>query len=264
MIDSDGYNDPFIARTYDLVVPYRNRRDVEFFVELARAAGGPVLELACGTGRVLLPIARAGVPITGLDLSPAMLEVCRERLALEPPAIQGKVHLVEGDMRTFEINQRFPLILIPFRSFQHLLTIEDQLACLRQCRDHLVEQGQMVLDLFNPCLSYLSDERFLKITETEPEFTLEDGTRIVRQNRLLARDLFNQVIDMEFLYRITYPDGRQDTKAHRFSMRYLFRYEVEHLLERVGFQVEVVYADYNKAPYGSQYPGELIVRARKR
>ncbi|HOJ61313.1 MAG TPA: class I SAM-dependent methyltransferase [bacterium] len=264
MTNSDGYHDPFIARTYDLVVPYRHRRDVEFFVEMARAAGGPVLELACGTGRVLLPIARAGVPITGLDLSPAMLAVCRERLALEPPAIQEKVHLMEGDMRRFAMAERFALVLIPFRSFQHLLTVEDQLACLQRCRDHLKEHGQLVLDLFNPCLSYLSDERFLEVTESEPEFILDDGTRIVRQNRLLARDLFNQVIDMEFLYRITYPGGRHGSIAHRFSMRYLFRYEVEHLLERAGFQVEAVYADYKKAPYGSQYPGELIVVARKR
>jgi len=264
MTASPGYQDTFIAQTYDYVVPYRNRQDVGFFVETARAAGSPVLELACGTGRVLLPIARAGIRITGLDLSPSMLAVCRGRLELEPPEIQAGVHLAEGDMRNFDFSRRFTLILIPFRSFQHLLTVEEQLACLRCCHRHLVERGRLTLDLFNPCLPYLYDKRFLSVRESEPEFTLENGIRIVRESRLLSRDLYNQVIEMEFLYRVHHPDGREESKSHRFSMRYLFRYEVEHLLERAGFHVEAVYADYKKAPYGSQYPGELIVMARKR
>ncbi|MFB3786079.1 MAG: class I SAM-dependent methyltransferase [bacterium] len=264
MTTSPGYQDTFIAQTYDSVVPYRNRQDVGFFVETAQTAGSPVLELACGTGRVLLPIARAGVQITGLDLSPSMLAVCRGRLALEPPEIQANIQLAEGDMRSFDFPRRFRMILIPFRSFQHLLTVEDQLACLRCCHRHLEEGGRLTLDLFNPCLPYLYDKRFLSVRESEPEFTLDDGTRIVRESRLLGRDLYNQVIDMEFLYHVHYPDGREESKSHRFSMRYLFRYEVEHLLERAGFQVEAVYADYKKASYGSQYPGELIVMARKR
>ena len=104
MNNSDGYQDyAFIADLYDYVVPYAERSDVDFFVEAARAAGGAVLEVGCGTGRVLIPTARAGVSITGLDASAHMLAVCRERLAAEPREVQERVTLVQGDMRDFAL-----------------------------------------------------------------------------------------------------------------------------------------------------------------
>src|SRR5512136_1735449 len=87
-----------IAELYDHVVPYRERADVGFFVEAAKGSGGPVLEVGCGTGRVLIPTARAGVEITGLDLSPHMLEVCRRKLKDEPEEVRSRVRLVQGDM----------------------------------------------------------------------------------------------------------------------------------------------------------------------
>src|SRR5438094_9850578 len=89
----------FIADLYDHVVAYRDRPDVGFFIEAARNAGSPVLEIGCGTGRVLIPTARAGLDIVGLDLSPHMLAVCRQRLLDESEAVQERVRLVQGDMR---------------------------------------------------------------------------------------------------------------------------------------------------------------------
>ncbi len=93
------------ADYYDYVPAYAERSDVAFFVDMARDSGGPVLELGCGTGRVLLPTARAGIAITGLDLSPGMLRILRGRLAAEPPDVQARVRLVEGDMRSFDLGQ---------------------------------------------------------------------------------------------------------------------------------------------------------------
>src|SRR5881409_766472 len=119
-----------IADLYDLVPLYNERSDIAFFVEAALAAGGSVLELGCGTGRVLIPTARAGVEIVGVDASPHMLRVCHERLQPEPDAVRSRVTLVQADMRSFEIDRRFTLATIPFRPFQHLLTVDDQLACL--------------------------------------------------------------------------------------------------------------------------------------
>src|SRR5213592_1966285 len=92
----------FIADLYDYVVPYRTRPDIEFFVDAARASHGPVLEVGCGTGRVLIPTARAGIDITGLDLSSRMLDACRRRLLEEPEAIRSRVRLIPGDMRNFD------------------------------------------------------------------------------------------------------------------------------------------------------------------
>jgi SAM-dependent methyltransferase len=259
-----GYDEyAFVAELYDYVVPYRERQDVASYVEAAREFGGPVLEIGCGTGRVLIPTARAGVPIVGLDLSPRMLDICRERLDQEPEEVRSRARLVQADMRDFDLGRTFQLVTTPFRPFQHLTTVEDQLACLRCIYHHLVGGGRLILDLFNPSLEMLVADNLGQELGDEPEFTMPDGRRVVRRNRIVARDLFNQVNQAELIYYVTHPDGRTERLVHAFAMRYLFRFEAEHLLARSGFELEHVYADFDKNPYGSRYPGELILVAKK-
>ncbi len=262
----------FLAEFYDFVVPYRERRDVEFFVEMARESGGPVLEVGCGTGRVLIPTARAGIPILGIDSSRQMLARCQEKLAAESEDVRNRVHLLQADMREFDtehafgrqLGSNFRLATLPFRPFQHLLTAEDQLACLHMIRRHLEPRGKLILDVFNPSLPHiaaLSDVS--EIIGEEPEFTMPDGRRVQRTHRILDRDWFNQVAAVEMIYRVTHTDGRNEELVHRLRMRYFFRFEAEHLLARAGFEVEALYSDYDRSPYGSKYPGELIFVARK-
>ncbi|MCB0209680.1 MAG: class I SAM-dependent methyltransferase [Anaerolineae bacterium] len=264
MSTSSGYEEyAFIADFYDYVVPYHNRPDVGFFVEAAIESGGPVLEVGCGTGRVLIPTARAGIEIVGLDLSPHMLDVCRKRLAQEPPEVQARVKLVKADMRNFELGQRFKLVTIPFRPFQHLTTVADQLSCLETVHQHMAAEGMLILDLFNPSVESLSRDNLGQEYGDEPEFTMPDGRRVTRRHKIVARDLFNQINQIELIYCVIHPNGREETVIHAFPMRYLFRFEAEHLLARSGFELEHIYADYNKSPYGSTYPGELILVAKK-
>lgn len=265
MDSSGGYDDyPFVAEFYDYVAPYRDRLDVAFFVEMAQEAEGPVLELGCGTGRVLIPTARAGVEIVGLDSSSNMLSVCKEKLAREPEEVQLRVQLVEADMRQFNLGMQFGLVTIPFRPFQHLITVEDQLSCLASVHHHLSSGGKLVLDIFNPSIPHLADkEELVDFLGEEPEFIMPDARKVVRTFRVVSRDLFNQVQEVEFIYTIKHPEGREEQLVQRTQMRYLFRFEAEHLLVRSGFEVEQVYADYDKSPYGSKYPGELIFVARK-
>ena len=253
----------FTSEFYDHMEAYRSRPDVGFFVELAQESRGPVLEVGCGTGRVLIPTARAGVEIVGLDLSPSMLAVCREGLAAEPAEVQARVQLVEADMRDFDLGREFALATIPFRPFQHLTTVEDQIACLHAIHRHLRPGGRLVLDIFNPYLPALVEEARLEEWGGEPEFTLPDGRRVIRRFRIASRDWFNQIQHSEMIYYVTHPDGRQERLVHAFPMRHLFRFEAEHLLARCGYQVEALYADYEKRPYGSRYPGELIFVARR-
>lgn len=205
MDSSGGYADnPFLAEFYDSVVPYRERQDVNFFVEMAQRSGGPVLELGCGTGRVLIPTAKSGIEIVGLDASPLMLSVCREKLLSDSKDVRSKVTgLVQGDMRTFELGRKFSLVTIPFRPFQHLLTVEDQISCLENIRKHLVAGGKLVLDIFNPSLPHLADERYLQEHGEEPEFTTTDGRKVVRRARIVSRDYFNQITHNELTYYVT-------------------------------------------------------------
>jgi len=97
----------------------------------------------------------------------------------------------------------------------------------------------------------------------EPDFSTPDGRRVVRRHRTIAHDRFNQVTHVELIYYVTHPGGREERLVHAFPMRYLFRFEAEHLLARAGFTLEHVYADFEKSPYGSKYPGELLMVARR-
>jgi SAM-dependent methyltransferase len=259
---SDEYES--VAELYDYVAPYADRGDVEFFVQEARAANGPVLEIGCGTGRVLIPTARAGIGITGLDVSPAMLDVLRRKLVDEPSDVRARVRLHVGDMRSFELGDRFALVTIPFRPFQHLLTVDDQLACLTSIHRHLLPGGRLILDLFNPSIDYLANRPTGEILPEGPPVTLPDGRQLERSFRIVAQDRFRQVNDVDLIYDVTESDGRKRRAVHAFSMRYLFRFEAEHLLARAGFDVENLYAGYDRRAYGSTYPGELIFIARKR
>jgi SAM-dependent methyltransferase len=258
---SDKYE--VTAAFYDHIVPYRTRPDVDFFVNAARQVGGDVLELGSGTGRVLIPTARSGITITGLDSAPAMLAICRQRLLEEPEAVQSRVKLVQGDMRDFDLGVSFSLVTLPFRPFQHLLTVTDQLACLDSIHRHLVEGGKLILDVFNPSLASLVQDDLGQEKGDEPEFTLPDGRRVLRTYRTTARDIVNQVNYVELIYNVFHPDGQQERHVDAFPMRYFFRYEVEHLLYRSGFEVEAVYSEYDRSPFGAKYPGELLFVARR-
>jgi SAM-dependent methyltransferase len=251
-----------IADLYNYVPLYSNRTDVEFFIEAAKAAGSPVLEIGCGTGRVLIPIARAGVTIVGLDASASMLSVCRRLLDQEPAEVRARVELVQGDMRSFALKERFTLATIPFRPFQHLLTITDQLACLENIRRHLVPGGRLILDLFNPSLDYLANRTMGEEVPDGDPFSTPDGRQVRRTSRTVKHDRFAQVNTVELIYYVTHPDGREERLVHAFGMRYLWPYEAAHLLVRAGFSVEHLYADYEKHPFGSTYPGDLIFVAK--
>jgi len=263
MDDCGGYQDfPFVAAFYDYTLPYQSRPDVAFYVDQAKVTGGPALELGCGTGRVLIPTAQAGVEITGLDFSDHMLARCRERLAQQPEEVQARVNLIQGDMRTFDLDKRFSLITIPFRPFQHIVETSDQIACLNAVRRHLKPDGRLVFDLFNPSIPFLADEKAFEEAGDEPDVDLPDGRVMRRRIRIAARDYHKQVSDCELIYYITHPDGHVERLVHEFPMRFLFRYEAEHLLVRCGFKVEALYAGFDRSPFGSKNPGELIFVAK--
>jgi SAM-dependent methyltransferase len=251
------------AEYYDYVGLYVARADVQFWVDEAKVSGGPVLELGCGTGRVLIPTAKAGIAITGLDMSDAMLATCEAKLSEESEDIRKNARLVKADMRSFDVGQDFALVTMPFRPFQHLVEVEEQLACLDSIRRALRTGGKLVFDLFNPSIPKLN-EPLGEVVFTEEPFTMPDGRSVIRKHRFVDRDLFRQVSTIDLVHAITWPDGREEEDVWRFRMRWYFRYEIEHLVERAGFKVETVYADYDRSTYGSKYPGELIVMATKR
>ena len=121
----------------------------------------------------------------------------------------------------------------------------------------------MILDVFNPKLEALVADDVGEEIDEGLEFPTPDGATVRRKHRVTRRDLFNQIIYSELIYYVTHADGREERLVHAFPMRYLFRFEAEHLLARAGFRVEAVYSDYDRSEFGSKYPGELIIVAGK-
>ena len=140
------------ADIYDSVYSYV-REDIPFYVDEALKAGGPVLELGCGTGRVAIPIAQAGVNVVGLESSEAMLDVARRKSQELSGA--GRLTLVQADMRDFSLERTFDLAIIPFRGFLSLLTVEDQGKTLLNVQRHLTPGGTLIFNVFVPDLDML-------------------------------------------------------------------------------------------------------------
>ncbi|UCD57495.1 MAG: class I SAM-dependent methyltransferase [Candidatus Hydrogenedentota bacterium] len=260
-----GYEgQPFLAQLYDFVPAYEERPDLEFYLDFSRVARGKILELGCGTGRILIPTARAGAEITGLDISEYMLAKCREKLQGEPVEVQGRVQLVHGTMAGFNLNDTFNLVTTPFRSFQHLLSVEEQLACLRCVNDHLRPGGTLILDLFQVDLGILNNPDYAKETEDFSDVNLPNGGKLRRTGRIAAFHRAEQYNDVELIHYVTHPDGRVERLVQAFPYRYFFRYEVEHLLARCGFKVVDVFGSYDKSPLADDSPEMIFVAEKER
>jgi SAM-dependent methyltransferase len=259
-----GYEDqPILAELYDLVPGYRKRADRDFYLDCCRATEGSILELGCGSGRILLPIAEAGCHITGIDISEHMLAQCRRKLQLLPAQVQDRVHLVQGDIAAFELNSTFQSAIIPFRVFAHLIDVEDQLSCLRRVNRHLSLLGsRLTLDIFQVNLGYINNPRSLEEREDFPEFELPDGRRLRRSGRLAAFHRAEQYNDVAMIYYLTGVDGTTERIVQTFPFRYFFRYEMEHLLDRCGFRVVELFGDFDKSPLVDDSP-EMIFVAEK-
>ena len=255
---SEEYYNGF-SEYYDFHQRATRRDDIRFYTELARKTKGSILEIGCGTGRTLIPSAKTGADITGLDLSLDMLSFCRKELKQVLPEKQKNIKLVNGDMTNFDLDKKFNLITTPFRPFQHLATVQEQLSCLASIKKHLSPNGLFVLDVFDPDMDLLTDtERAIEFGE-EPPFLLPDKRSVKVTYRNYSVDTVNQITHCEMIFTVTHTDGTTERLIQRFIMRYIFRWEAEHLLHRAGFKVINVQGGYNNEPVGT---GELVIFAK--
>jgi SAM-dependent methyltransferase len=250
---------PDFGLLYDGVPLYAARRDVGFYVEQARAAGGDVLELGCGTGRVLLPMARAGATVTGLDGSSEMLARCRTKLAAEPEPSRARVTLVAGDATDFDLGRTFRLVVAPFRILQQLVTVEEQLGCVASVARHLEPGGRFVFDVFNPSFAAMTADRSAEREET-PEQPLADGRAFRRAVRIPRVRWTDQVSETELIYYVADRPGAPPRRyVHAFDMRWFLRAELVHLLARVGLRVRAVLGDFDGSPLTDGAPEQVVI-----
>ena len=229
---------------YDLLWGDMNN-DLPFFLEMAKETGGPVCELACGAGRVLLPLARAGFEITGIDLSQAMLDKLQAKLDKELREVQSRVALKCADMRDYRFTQKFKLVFCAFNSFLHMMTTEDQLACLRSVRDYLTEDGRLVISIFAPAYQRLATNLD---TEVSVERDPETGRDMV-VTEISARNPADQSIEVHEAVDRIGDDGTVRRYPARYTLTWIHHREMHLLLRLAGFEVVAVYGGFDKRPY---------------
>ncbi|HUU84834.1 MAG TPA: class I SAM-dependent methyltransferase [Phycisphaerae bacterium] len=229
-------------------------KDVAFYLRQARRFGGPVLDLGAGTGRVAWPLAEAGFDVVGLDLSEAMLRRAAAKGDRHAPDVRERVRFLPGNMADFDLEQQFALVIIAFRSFQALLSPEDQRRCLNCIHRHLKPGGRLILDLFDPRLDLCVPDAKNpcdKPTVCHPV----SGNKVEIEFTRLRTDPLQQLLVERWRFQEIDDAGkviRED--IDHLALRWTYRHEMRYLLELTGFQIEAEYSDYDESPpaYGRE------------
>jgi SAM-dependent methyltransferase len=214
--------------------------DVDFYVERALASGGPVVELAVGTGRIAIPIARAGIDVIGVDSSPGMLAVARA--AAEEAGVAARLDLRVGDLREPPVSEHVPLVLCPFRSLLHMETEDEKLRALRAARALLEPGGSFVFDVFAPSREDIEETDGLWLEREPGIFERADWDEASRTLSLSVRS--------------------DDGSAITFGLHWLSAPEWDRLLDEAGLEVEAIYGWFDGRPQGGEEDMVFVTRRR--
>lgn len=245
---------------YDLIAPFYDAEhehfaeDLDMYTNFAEACGGSILELACGSGRVLLPLAEEGYEITGVDNSGAMLDIARQRL--QASGLAERCTLIQQDMCNLHLKQKFHMAFIALGSFAHIITRRDQQRTLANIRAHLNPGGLFILDISN------ADARYMEELSGQ---MLHQGTWHTEEDEILTHFVSPASADDRHLLELTHfydrhSQGGPITRTTVTTHLYLFeRGEIELLLEQAGFTIKDVYGDHELGPYHLESPRLICV-----
>lgn len=236
-----------LAELYD-VFPFAD--DLPLYRELAAEQGGNVLELCCGTGRLLVPLAEAGCRVVGLDASEAMLRIARGKLAAAGRAVAERARLVHGDVREFDLGERFDLAIVPVNSFVYLVERADQQRALERVAAHLRPGGLLALDLFHALPGWLAEPPG-SLRQDLLQHDPERGLTVARTETVVSVDLSRQVRVIRSVYDLVARDGSTTKRFVEWPFRWTHRFEAELLLERAGFEVEAIHGGYRREPFAA-------------
>ncbi len=259
-------NENFYVETYDEAVPDWPG-EMDFYYALAeevKASGGSILEIACGTGRVAIRLARTGVRVVGLDFSKEMLAAAQEK-----SKGMANTRWVQGDMRSFDLGEKFDLALIPGHSFHNLDTAQDQADCLECICRHLKPGGRLVLHLDCPDFAWYGSlmGEMAGVFEDEHEFKHPQSGALVRESKAWTFEPATQSVTCRTKW--VELDEKGGVLAERFGelvrLHVIFPFEVEHLLKRSGYDIEATYGDFDRSPFTDKSPQMIwLAKAHKR
>ena len=258
---TEFYQDPHY---YDYEFESR-REDVDFYTQRYLDADGWCVELGVGTGRIAREAVRAGAQVIGVDLHEGMLEVARSGRAELRREQRERYRLCAGDMRSFELGERFSLISLPFNALQHLYTLADARACLAQIHAHLKPGGLLIFDVLRPDFGYLgrpSDAYFQGV-----EFKHPTWDAVYRYSERSAYDSMRQLCQIWFHYDRTDPPIGAESSAPeehtiQLSHRYYFPQELALLLEMSGFKTLHVTGDFEGGPITEESESMIYICER--
>jgi SAM-dependent methyltransferase len=239
------------AQFYDLDNRDVTKVDIPFYLKYAEQIKGSILELACGTGRITIPLAKAGHEIWAAELSETMIRQFKAKLKELPQETAGKVHLLQADMSNFSLGQKFPLIILPCRSFQLLLEGPLEKACLKNIHRHLAEKGTFIIDVGN----FIGNKDKEKEWQSEKEiFDWENtdprtGFKIRRMHINKEIDTGKQIIYPRKIYYITKHDGSIETVCKRSPWKYFYEEQIKELLTAADFKIIAEMGTYDGKPF---------------
>lgn len=241
------------AKFYDL---FGSKNDLEFYRELALQSGNKALELGVGTGRLAIPLAKAGIRVVGIDNSVHMLSVAREKLAKETEAVRRRVILKRGDMRNFKLKHSFPFIYIPASTFDHNITVEEQKRTLNCVYKHLEKNGTFTFDLEQATPDKLETSWWIDRKEI-------DSGRMVVRSTFTRRDMKKHTCSLDLFFDV-YKNGKLLERHHEYGeVAIISKDEVTKLLRETGFRVESIYGDFNKSKLRNNSPRVVLVTRKK-
>jgi ubiquinone/menaquinone biosynthesis C-methylase UbiE len=259
--EADSYR--VCSKHYDAA--YAAKQDLEdapFYVDLAKRAGGPLLEIGCGTGRILLSIAREGIEIDGVDNSSPMLDILRKHLEDEPPDVRGKVTLHEGDMRSFRLPKKYALVIMPFRPMQHMYTVTDQADALATAAFHLQASGKLAFDVFFPKLDAIPKGVGEETLDLEWPLDTQPARVVRRYFRKDSFHLIQQNFSGTFLFRTYEGDKLVGEETEPLKMSYYTYPQLRALFLLAGLEPLEEYGSFKKTPLDNA-AREMIFVLRK-
>ena len=229
--------------------------DIHFILEYAKKQRGGVLELGCGTGRVLIPIAEAGVKITGIDNSLNMLKVARDKIAQKPLCVRRDIELVHARMQNFSLKKKFSLIICTFNTFMHITKRKDQLQVLKNVHLHLERNGLFINEIFIPSFTFKERTSQQEIVDRKNQMSFKKVEK-------LQYHYDTQILDVSYIYeKINNKSEVKDRYVHSFQLRYTLYPEMKELLSKSGLVIVDVFSNFNKKSFDGK--NRMIIVSKK-
>lgn len=249
-----------VVKYYDVAFGTESDKDLAWYLERVEQFGGPVLDLACGTGRLSLKIAEKGHKVVSLDQSAGMLNIFGQKL--EKSQVHHSIRIENQSMHHFKLDEQFNLVVC-CDAFFHNISVEEELSCLASIHQHLKIGGRLLFNLPYPNCTFIDHAEKSKGTlfSERGRIKLAGGDELLIEHAQSGDRIKQRIMTTNRVSRYTESGELVERGESQWESRYLYPYEAIHLLHRCGFEVERIEGSYEGAELGMG--GQIIIQALK-